>query len=104
MGTTAQTSLTSLVYSHGSSDEDIRAINALIQIDQPPAGAANLGPAVATSGIAIQRFSKAGLLYVPRRGVLQIMQGDYVAVDSVSGFPILVSALAASTSPAWVHT
>lgn len=49
-------------------------------------------------------FSKQGLLYVPNRGVLTILPGDYVAVDA-SGWPILVSKEAvAYTGSSWTFT
>lgn len=34
-------------------------------------------------------FSRMGLLYVPRRGILQVRDGDWVAYDP-SGFPYLI--------------
>lgn len=48
-------------------------------------------------------FAKNGLLYVPRRGVLKVCPGDYVAVDA-SGWPILVSKEAiAYAASSWTH-
>lgn len=45
-----------------------------------------------------------GVLYVPNRGQLIIMPGDYVAYDA-TGWPILVSANAiASGSTSWTHS
>jgi hypothetical protein len=50
----------------------------------------------ATKGVAFLReapgvgIDKGGLLTVPNRGVLKVLPGDIVAIDS-SGFPILVS-------------
>lgn len=40
-----------------------------------------------------------GLLYVPRRGVLKVLPGDYVAYDP-NGWPILVSGWSISGSGA----
>ena len=48
-------------------------------------------------------FSSTGLLYVPNRGVLKVLPGDYVAVDTV-GWPVLISALSAGTGASWVHS
>ncbi len=49
-------------------------------------------------------LSKEGLLYVPNRGVLQVLPGDWVGVDA-SGWPILVSAHAiAFGSTSWTHS
>ena len=38
-------------------------------------------------------FTKNGMLYVPNRGVLKLVVGDWVAIGS-TGWPILVSAAA----------
>lgn len=48
-------------------------------------------------------FARNGLLYVPNRGVLQVLPGDYVAYDAATGWPILVSARAAAGA-GWVHS
>ncbi len=47
-------------------------------------------------------FNK-NLLYVPNRGVLQCLPGDYVMVDTTTGWPILVSARAIAAGP-WAHS
>lgn len=52
-----------------------------------------------------QAFSANGLLYVPNRGVLQMLPGDYVAWDSQSGWPVLLSARAFTVgSHVWNHS
>jgi hypothetical protein len=43
-----------------------------------------------------------GLLYVPRRGVLQVFPGDYVCYDA-QGWPILVSANSIAGT-GWSHS
>lgn len=48
-------------------------------------------------------FSQKGILYIPNRGVLKILPGDYVAIDT-AGWPILVSARSAATGASWTHT
>lgn len=49
-------------------------------------------------------FSQDGLLFIPNRGVLKVLPGDYVGVDA-TGWPILVSANAiASGSTEWAHS
>lgn len=48
------------------------------------------------------QFSKQGLLFVPRRGVLKVLPGDYVGVDPY-GWPILVSAFSIANGP-WSHS
>ncbi len=47
-------------------------------------------------------FSYNGVLFVPNRGHLQILPGDYVGVDS-QGWPILVSANSIANA-AWTHS
>lgn len=46
-------------------------------------------------------FAQNGLLYVPNRGILKVLPGDYVAIDN-KGWPILVSANSIATA-AWTH-
>ncbi len=46
-------------------------------------------------------FNQAGLLFVPNRGVLKVLPGDYVGVDA-NGWPILVSAYSVTTG-GWDH-
>ncbi len=46
-----------------------------------------------------QAFSSNGILYVPNRGQLQILAGDVVAVDTTTGWPILVSKRAIASGP-----
>lgn len=47
-------------------------------------------------------YERQGLLFIPNRGVLKCLPGDYIGVDA-SGWPILLSALAAANAN-WVHT
>lgn len=48
-------------------------------------------------------FSNTGLLTIPNRGILQAKPGDVVAVDTVTGWPILISAAAiAAGGSSWV--
>ncbi|SRR5258707_3577270 len=44
-------------------------------------------------------FAQNGLLYIPNRGVLKVLPGDYVAVDLTTGWPILLSARAIAAGP-----
>ncbi len=46
-----------------------------------------------------QAFSAEGLLYVPNRGILKMLPGDYVAVDPTTGWPVLISKYAAASGP-----
>lgn len=49
-----------------------------------------------------QAFSANGLLYVPNRGILKMLPGDWVGVDS-QGWPILVSKNSIANA-AWTHS
>ena len=48
-------------------------------------------------------FSANGKLYIPNRGVLTMLPGDYVMTDSTTGWPILLSARAIASGP-WSHS
>lgn len=58
-------------------------------------------PHAAISGLG--GLVREGKLFVPNRGSLVILPGDYVAYDSTTGWPILVSARAISAGP-WTHS
>ena len=79
LGTTANNSLTSKLFGGALAPLDIAAIANAIKDDQN-----NLKP------IWPGAWAQTGLLYVPNRGVLRMLPGDYVGVDS-QGWPILVS-------------
>lgn len=92
MGTAATTTLTALVVSAADAAADIATIQQAILDDQ------NIAHPVWPGA-----WSLNGLLYVPNRGFLKPLPGDYVAVDPATGWPILVSKLAAAGA-SWVHT
>lgn len=90
MGTNATTTLTALQFPSFSatsfSAADVASIVALIFNDQIP----SLQQAGA--------WSNMGLLYVPNRGVLKTLPGDWVAVSPNDGWPILVSPISSATT------
>jgi hypothetical protein len=90
-GTTSTTALTTLKFSAGAdmADADIATIAQLIKDDL-----LGFSGAAAPANIVPGAFSRQGLLYVPNRGVLKVLPGDYVMVDPTSFWPILVSAKA----------
>ena len=47
-------------------------------------------------------FEQNGLLYIPNRGVLRVLPGDYVGVDP-NGWPVLVSKNSIAGS-GWSHS
>lgn len=88
LGTDATTSLTAVNFSYGLAAADVATIAQLIKNDQNVAG-----PMLPTN------FVRAGQLFVPNRGVLKILPGDYIGVDETTGWPILVSAKAIASGP-----
>lgn len=93
LGTAAQTTLVAVPFSRGLdlSDADIATIANSIKNDQN-----------VTAPIYAGAFARTGFLFIPNRGLLKMLPGDYVGVDS-TGWPILVSKGAAA-SGSWVHT
>lgn len=87
LGTNANNSLTSLIMSGAMPAADLAAIANAIKNDQ-------------VNGLPIWpgAFAQNGLLYVPNRGVLKVLPGDYVAVDS-QGWPIMVSKNSIANGP-----
>jgi len=94
LGTNATTSLTSILWANGGAGilpADLATVAQGIKND-------------AVNGLPIYpgAFSANGLLIIPNRGVLQVLPGDFVGVDS-QGWPILVSANSIANGP-WTHT
>lgn len=91
-GSNAATSLTSANFNGQMADADVATIANLILDD-----AANVYPDLPIAAIITPTtirpgsFARTGLLYIPNRGVLKVFPGDRVMVDTVSGWPILVS-------------
>jgi hypothetical protein len=90
-GSTAQTSLTALINSGSMNATDLAAIVLAIKDDLNVA-----------HPIAPGSYSSMDLLYVPNRGILKVLPGDWVAVDN-QGWPILVSANSIANST-WIHS
>lgn len=98
LGTNANNSLTALAMASGTeSPADIATIAQAIKDDM----SAN---SVADFRTFPGAYSQNGWLFVPNRGVLRVLPGDFVGVDH-SGWPILVSADSiADASTSWTHT
>ncbi len=95
-GTAATTSLTAVPFSSSILPADFATIAQGIKDDK--INAAGSHP------ILPDAFSRSGLLFVPNRGVLKVLAGDYVAIDN-NGWPILVSAdSVAYVSSLWRHS
>lgn len=109
LGTNATTTLTALRWIPGANVTDLATIrNAILNDMANDAG--QLAPtAPSAKPILPGALSNTGHLYIPNRGILQILPGDYVAVDA-NGWPILISAnaIAGGTSPSattsWTHS
>lgn len=91
LGTNATTSLTSLIGSGFMLPADIASIANAIKDDL-----------INGNPIYPGAYSQMDLLYVPNRGILKVLPGDYVGVDN-KGWPILVSANSIATG-AWTHS
>ena len=98
LGTNATTTLTAVKflpgYGSGVSTSDVAAICALIKDDLKVAH-----PLIPGSfDMSVSR------LYIPNRGVLKVLPGDYIGVDE-TGWPILVSKHGITDgSTSWTHT
>lgn len=71
----------------------------------PDAGtlrAAILDDQINTHPVFPGAYEKRGMLFVPNRGHLKVFAGDIIAVDPTTGWPILISKLAAAGA-SWVH-
>lgn len=114
LGTNAATSLTGfLVGFNDTIAADLAGINVALMFD-PPGESSNYSP-VGTTGLinqtAIgtnrqrcnQAYIKNGVLIVPNRGQLILRNGDFIAWDTTTGWPIVVSGDAAANGP-YTHT
>ena len=88
-GTDATTSLEALLWGPAISAANVALFNVAVFDDLNPAHPTVPGALIPTTG----------LLKIPNRGVLQVRPGDYVMVDSTTGWPILVSAYAFASGP-----
>ncbi len=93
LGTPAANTLSAILYAGANPAADIAGVANGIKNDK-----------INGNPIFPGAFVQAGFLFVPNRGVLKVLPGDYVAFDATVGWPILVSAQAAATGAAWSHT
>jgi len=104
-GTSATNTLRALVMNSDLTVTDAATLRQNIQWDGSYQNAAWVriqNGAVYPGGFEFQGGS--GLLHVPRRGVLKVLEGDYVCYDP-NGWPILVSgwSINGSGSSGWSH-
>ncbi len=91
-GTNANSSLSALLVTQGATAANVALLQLAILDDINPAHPVSPGA-----------YQNNGLLYIPNRGVLRALPGDYVMVDSTTGWPILLSAYAIASGP-WAHS
>ena len=109
LGSNATTTLSALKFLAGMNTTDRAALAALILDDRSQDSGQLANSAPSAKPIWPGAFTTDGHLYVPNRGVLQVLPGDFVAVDA-NGWPILISrnAIAGGTAPSattsWTHT
>ena len=101
LGTNATSSLSALVFGPKGvmTDSDLAAFNALVL----PNYGDTTNQGNPNSGKLEVYISREGQLYVPRRGWVKVFAGDVLALDSTTGFPILLSAAAVASGP-WTLT
>lgn len=92
LGTAATSTLVAMVFGSDTVVADIATIQQHILDDQ-----------VNGNPIWPGAWQGTGLLYVPNRGILRAIPGDYVAYDPATGWPILLSKRAAAGA-SWVHS
>lgn len=96
LGTTANNSLTAITFAASVTDADFATIMLGIKDDKVKAAGSH--------PIYPNAFARGGLLTIPNRGIIQVLPGDYVAIDN-NGWPILVSGdTIAYGSTLWVHS
>ena len=109
LGSNATTTLTAVAFAKSLSAADIASIANAILDDRSQAGQQPANAAPSAKPIWPGAFTLSGQLVIPNRGILQVLPGDYVAVDA-NGWPILVSAnaiaggSAPSASTSWTHS
>ncbi len=109
LGSNAQTTLQAIQFLAGTNVTDRAALAALILDDRSNDSGQPANAAPSAKPIFPGAFTTDGHLYVPNRGVLQVLPGDWVGVDA-NGWPILLSAnaiaggAAPSAATSWTHT
>lgn len=100
LGTNGTTTLTAARWIPGMTVADLATIASRILNDNSPDSGQLAKTAPSAKPIWPGAISNTGLLYIPNRGVLQALPGDYIGVDA-NGWPILVSAnaIAGGSSP-----
>jgi hypothetical protein len=112
IGTNANNTLKGFVVGFNDTiTADLATLNTDLRADAP---GFNAMVVPATTGLAAglgtnrprinQAYVKKGLLIIPNRGTLKLKDGDVVAWDATTGWPIVISGDAASVGSIWVHS
>lgn len=103
LGTAATTTLSAIRWNHAlsgvspnASVSDLAALNALIKQQR------SQGQLASTTIQAIPSVNQ-GVLYIPARGHLRLHEGDYIAVDPVTGEAFVINATSAAGA-SWVRS
>lgn len=91
LGSNATNSLNALVFGTNLSAADMATLQQSIKDDK-----------INGNPIYPGAMSSNGTLYIPNRGLLQVLPGDYVGVDA-NGWPILLSS-ATIAATGWTHS
>ena len=109
LGTKTTTTLTAIKFLPSMSNADLATVQQLILNDNSQTSGQLAATAPSAKPVWPGALSRSGLLYIPNRGVLKILPGDYIGVDA-NGWPILLSANAIaggaspSTTTSWTHS
>lgn len=109
LGSNGTATLSALRFVQSMNAADLAALAAKILDDRSNDSGQLAQTAPSAKPIWPGAFNSGGQLYIPNRGVLQCLPGDYVAVDA-NGWPILLSAnaiaggAAPSAATSWTHT
>lgn len=93
-GTNATTSLSAIQFNPSSgvmTDSDLALFNALIQ--------PNYGGLHPNSGKMNTYVDRMGQLWIPRKGWVKVDPGDWLCVDSTTGWPFILSQNAVASGP-----
>ena len=109
LGTKTTTTLTAIKFVPSMSVADLATIPQAILNDNSQTSGELANAAPSAKPVWPGAFARTGLLFIPNRGVLRALPGDYIGVDA-NGWPILLSsnAIAGGSSPSattsWAHS
>lgn len=106
LGTSATNTLQAFNTATNNLVSDIALVRANIKWDWAYVNGAYVriqAGAVYPGGFEFATGPSGGLLHIPRRGVLKVLPGDYVAYDP-NGWPILVSGGSINSGSGWTHS